>query len=83
MVLHETLFALGPCIQYASATCSPQTRLHTLGLWNIFLATGLLGAIQSNLGASAVIAVGLEERIAREPAMTVGDLVDNIWSTNS
>jgi len=44
---------------------------------------GLLGAIQSNLGASAVIAVGLEERIAREPAMTVGDLVDNIWSTNS
>lgn len=39
MALHETLFALGPCIQYASATCSPQTRLHTLGLWNIFLAT--------------------------------------------
>ena len=80
--LAKTLFVLGPCIRNAAFSYPPQTRLHTLGLQNIFLATSLVGIIQSILGESVAIEPDLEERIAHDPTMTIGDLAKNISNTN-
>lgn len=81
--LNEALFVLGSQIQYAGVPKTQWTLLHALGLQNIFLATSLLGIIQTKLGLSAVITVGLEEQIACNPTMTVGDLIMYILDTNT